>query len=525
MKYNMKVAICLIVKNENRYIREWINYHKKLGVDNIILYDNNDSNGEDIYEVISEDIKSGYVKYKDIKGKLNYQLPCYNECLDEYHTEYDWIIFIDCDEFIELKNKENIKDYLSQEKFENFEQIVIQMFQYGDNDLLKYENKGVIERFPKFTELGVRNTNLFQTKPFYKTTNYVKKQFEKVNFMHCFSTLYNTTCDANGKKILPTIVLFTEDPECIIRHYKTKTIEEFLIRHENDAHFNMNIQLIAKKLKGFFEISNSEKRLKEKIEIIKNKYPWYNHYTNECSPIDFVIVDDGNPLLLYTIKSIKENISWYNKIFVVSNEEIQDKDIILIKSKNIIPDDFENSDIGLHLHNIKDLSERFIYVYSGTIFNYICFEDEFFNGNKICMQPVMFNTIPKKYRKVCYENNKLFLDRKDITCNETFRVSKGNFGYMFSRTCCPMLKSDNKACFDYLDNYLRRYKHEINHLIYPTWSRLMYHNFEYIHTNVSIEECENKLLEIEDPIYKIINVPTKCVDNELIGKIKERYER
>ena len=54
----MKVAICIEVKNDNRYIREWLDYHKKLGFDNIILYDNNDSNGENILEVIDDYIES-----------------------------------------------------------------------------------------------------------------------------------------------------------------------------------------------------------------------------------------------------------------------------------------------------------------------------------------------------------------------------------------------------------------------------------------------------------------------------------
>ena len=41
MKYKSKVCLCTLGKQENRYIREFVSYYKKLGVDKIYLYDNN----------------------------------------------------------------------------------------------------------------------------------------------------------------------------------------------------------------------------------------------------------------------------------------------------------------------------------------------------------------------------------------------------------------------------------------------------------------------------------------------------
>jgi hypothetical protein len=37
----MKVAICCIAKNEDNYIDEWIEYHLKLGIDDIHVHQNN----------------------------------------------------------------------------------------------------------------------------------------------------------------------------------------------------------------------------------------------------------------------------------------------------------------------------------------------------------------------------------------------------------------------------------------------------------------------------------------------------
>ena len=520
MSYSMKVAICLMIKNENRYIREWLEYHKKIGFDNVILYDNNHTNGENVYDVIRDDINSGYAIYENVKDKDRHLIYCYNECIQKYHNIFEWILFIDCDEFLELKGFNSIQKYLSQKKFINCEQILINTEEYDDNGMVHDDGRCVCERFNNKKEKKFIS-GLFHTKTLLNVGKY-NANFTFKGTKH-YIELYNTTYNVNGEKIFPSSLLFNKDDDCIIRHYRTKTIEEYLYRHKEDCIDETNMQLIAKKLEKFFIINDNTDNLAEKINIIKKQYPWYNYYGDKCSPIDIVVIDDGNPLLPYTVYSIKNNMPWHNSIFVVSENKIDIDGIILVKTETIVHSGFEKTDIGLYLHNIKELSERFIYVYSGTIFNYICFEDEFFNGNKVCMQPYNFKLIPNTERKTCYENNRLFINRKDVTCDKTFRVSKGNFGYMFSKTCCPMLKSDNKSCFDYFKSEINK-KNKINHLIYPTWSRLMCHSFDYIHTNVSISECDDKLLEIEDPIYKIINIPTNCVDNELINKLKERYE-
>ena len=36
----MKIALVCIAKNEDNYIKEWITYHKKLGFDDIFIYEN-----------------------------------------------------------------------------------------------------------------------------------------------------------------------------------------------------------------------------------------------------------------------------------------------------------------------------------------------------------------------------------------------------------------------------------------------------------------------------------------------------
>ena len=98
----MVTAVCAIAKLENRYIREWVEYYLTLGFDYIILYDNNDINGEDLSEPIQDYIQAKQVEIIDVRGKIGYQVEAYNNCYHRYKYQVDWILFVDIDEFERL---------------------------------------------------------------------------------------------------------------------------------------------------------------------------------------------------------------------------------------------------------------------------------------------------------------------------------------------------------------------------------------------------------------------------------------
>ena len=49
---NLKVCLCTLGKNENLYAKEFVDDNLNYGVDKIIIYDNNDINGEDFNNVL-----------------------------------------------------------------------------------------------------------------------------------------------------------------------------------------------------------------------------------------------------------------------------------------------------------------------------------------------------------------------------------------------------------------------------------------------------------------------------------------
>lgn len=101
----MKTAICCIAKCENNYLKEWVDYHLAIGFSHIFIYDNNDLIGERI-----EPLFSNYnnVTVINCYGELSYQNKAYLSFYNSYGKQFDWIAFIDIDEFITFSDNSNI---------------------------------------------------------------------------------------------------------------------------------------------------------------------------------------------------------------------------------------------------------------------------------------------------------------------------------------------------------------------------------------------------------------------------------
>lgn len=224
----MRTLLCCIGRKENQYIREYVEYYKALGFTNICLYDNNYDGEEHFEEVIGDYIGNGFVILKDYRNRKVCQLQAYEECYNEYKNQYDWIAFFDCDEFLTFTKVGTITEYLSQEKFQQFNAIKINWMCYGDNDMLTNDGRPVLERFK--TPLP------FDKQVTYKIpeNNHIKTIARCLDIPFKFraqphSTNIKSQCNAVGKRCVnPTSPFSDYDfSEAYLRHYSTKTIDEY----------------------------------------------------------------------------------------------------------------------------------------------------------------------------------------------------------------------------------------------------------------------------------------------------------
>ncbi len=225
-KYTGKVLLCCIGKMENNYIREFVEHNKSIGFDNIVLYDNNDIDGEHFEDVISDYIDSEYVILKDWRGKELAQIPSYTDCYNTYKDEYDWIAYFDIDEFLEL-DCNDIHEFLSNDMFNDrgINTIRVCWRQYTDSGLIKVEdNNYSIKRFTEYLPITYRYS--VNTKVIVKTC--IKGIFDSP---HGMIRNQDVICVNTAGELTQNSILINNNTwdNARLNHYRFKTIEEYVM--------------------------------------------------------------------------------------------------------------------------------------------------------------------------------------------------------------------------------------------------------------------------------------------------------
>jgi len=129
-KYNL--SICATFKNESRYLREWIEYHRLIGVDHFFLYDIGSSDG--YKPALRKYLRDGVVtlinwpdlskNLSDAIGLLSTQLPAYENAIRvAARGKTKWLVFVDVDEFLVPLHTDNLIQIL--EKYKDFPAVLL----------------------------------------------------------------------------------------------------------------------------------------------------------------------------------------------------------------------------------------------------------------------------------------------------------------------------------------------------------------------------------------------------------------
>lgn len=259
------LGICTICKNENLYIKEFIEYYIKLGIKKIILYDNNDIDDERMEEKLKYFIKNNFVEIVDIRGLKSIQIPIYNHCYKKYSDQFDYLSFLDVDEFITINNNLDLIEYLYKPKFQSCETILLNWEMYGDNNLERYDSRIMIKRFTKSNSILERGKSIVRTN--------IPNLIIVSSMVIGLGVKY--FCDSNGNRVFPRSFYnfkIPKNPMALIKHFYTKTAEEFCNKiNKGDVQFDINNpsfkHIINGKIKLFMELN---KITNEKLNIIEN---------------------------------------------------------------------------------------------------------------------------------------------------------------------------------------------------------------------------------------------------------------
>lgn len=135
------ITICSIIKNEGLYIREWLEFHRIVGVSHVTLYNN--SSDDNTMEILDPFVCSGFVDVIDWPYPNPCQLAAYSDYISK-HRLPQWTAFIDGDEFLWSPKYATVQEALDTLIKSA---IGVNWMCFGSGGQTEYEDKPVIERF------------------------------------------------------------------------------------------------------------------------------------------------------------------------------------------------------------------------------------------------------------------------------------------------------------------------------------------------------------------------------------------
>ena len=250
---NLKVALCRMGKQENLYIKKFINHYIKLGVDKIFIYDDNDLNTE--YVVI----------YDNIKEYIHNQEEAFTTCYSDHKKDFDWFIIVDIDEFLIIGN-DTLKHYLSNNVFDKCDFIKINCVMPTDNNHIHYENKPLFERFKGPYEKSIYIKSIIRGNIPNLTLSY---------HTPISSPIRNITCNNEGRQLFYKTLDFVKIRRKVninkayIIHFSYMSTEEFINRLKRGYSNWLGegiYRFLRRKIKHYFLLNKPTKKRVEYME-------------------------------------------------------------------------------------------------------------------------------------------------------------------------------------------------------------------------------------------------------------------
>ena len=225
------LAVVAIMKGEEPYVKEWIDYHILAGVDHFYIYDNDST--PDFKKILQPYIDSNIVTYIHYPGKAR-QYEAYNDAFKSFKFECRYMAIIDGDEFIFPKSKSTIVEVVDEVlgKNQNAAALGANWQMYGSNNLETAEfSRGVLDRFTKRSNNVDKHTKTIADP---RKIDFFQNSHYAIYFQGNFSVNENGRIFAgpfNEEKTVEKIC---------INHYHTKSYEEYVMKRSRGDVISFN---------------------------------------------------------------------------------------------------------------------------------------------------------------------------------------------------------------------------------------------------------------------------------------------
>jgi hypothetical protein len=219
------LSVCAIYRDEAPYLREWLEFHRLVGVERFFLYDNLSIDGH--REVLGPYVDAGIVVLHDWPISYMAQRPAYRHCLDSHRDDSRWIAFIDIDEFLFSPTGQTLPEVLRD--YEEAPGVGVYWALFGTSGHRK-QPEGLV------TESYLHRMNPDRPGDFpYRKRKFMKvivdpRRTERARGAHAFIYTEGTAVDENKQPVEGGSSEQLSYERLRINHYFTKSEEEHLER-------------------------------------------------------------------------------------------------------------------------------------------------------------------------------------------------------------------------------------------------------------------------------------------------------
>ena len=148
--YKYDCCICLIIRNENEYLKEWLEWHVGQGFEHFFIYDHGSEYPvAEFVKTLDADMQTK-ITVHDFGGTHRFaQHDAYNDCLKRHGGECRWLAYIDADEMIRVRCGGTIGELLRH--YDGYAGLFMRWIVYDANGQKEKSDKPLRERFTRVT--------------------------------------------------------------------------------------------------------------------------------------------------------------------------------------------------------------------------------------------------------------------------------------------------------------------------------------------------------------------------------------
>jgi len=151
-RYPYYLSACAMFQQEGRFLKEWIEYHKLMGVEHFYLYNNGST--DDYLSVLEPYIESGVVELfwwpsSPDEDWTPHQKNAYQDAVQRAGSSSYWLAILDIDEFIVPTQHDSVREYLEEHEHSCTQVLVMWRF-FGTSHIEKIpDDRLMIETLTK----------------------------------------------------------------------------------------------------------------------------------------------------------------------------------------------------------------------------------------------------------------------------------------------------------------------------------------------------------------------------------------